>query len=208
MDESKFELPSWLPWATTACLAALVACLVELWSIERERNEVLGQEAMLAQDTIKASDNQLEAERIMNARQLQNVRTKASSDAGFRVVELRAPADHSAPFPISGFVVLDPRSRRGELRLWGRFGQAAGRDYQLWVEAPAPGPSATSCGVFHASAHEDSAAIPITVTAEIADGSRFLLVDCVEGGAGTLEYAKASGSIVLASLPFSGKISE
>lgn len=207
MDEPKIELPAWLPWATTACLAALVACQAELWFIERERNELLGQEAQLAASTIKASDNQLEAERILNARQLQDLRERATPDGGLLVISLVPMPGGPAPSPGSGIVVLDPESRKGQLRLWGRFGPSAGRDYQLWIEGPQRDSLAASCGVFHA-APDASSGIPVAVSVGIEAGSRFLLVDGVKGGAGTLEAAEASGSIVLASLPFGGKISE
>ena len=60
MDETKIELPAWLPWATTACLAALVACLLELWVIERTRNQMLRDEALMADASLRAARNQLE----------------------------------------------------------------------------------------------------------------------------------------------------
>src|ERR1035438_3088444 len=63
-DESRIELPAWLPWATTACLAALVACLGELWVIERARSQLLREEGMLTEAALKGMQNQLEAERI------------------------------------------------------------------------------------------------------------------------------------------------
>ena len=207
MDESKIELPAWLPWATTACLAALVVCQAELWFIERERNELLGQEAQLAASTIKESDNQLEAERILNARQLQDLRARATPDGGLLIVSLVPAPGGTAPSPGSGIVVLDPESRTGQLRLWGKFAQPAGRDYQLWILGPQRDSLAASCSVFHAAA-DDDAGIPVAVSVGIEAGSRFLLVDGVKGGAGTLEKAEAGGSIVLACLPFGGKISD
>jgi hypothetical protein len=207
MDESKIELPAWLPWATTACLAALVACQVELWFIEKERNEFLEQEALMSASTIKASDNQLEAERILNARQLQDLRTRAAPDSGLLVIPLVGSSGGPGASPGSGIVILDPESRRGQLRLWGSFGHAAGKDYQLWVQGPPPDRLASSCSVVDAAA-DGSAGIPVALTAEFAEGSRFLLIDCPKGGARTLGEAEAGGSIVLASPPFGGKISK
>jgi len=74
MDETKIELPAWLPWATTACLAALVACLVELWIIEKTRNQLLRDEDAIGQAALQAAQNQLEAERIVGRRELEQMR--------------------------------------------------------------------------------------------------------------------------------------
>ncbi len=65
MDETKYELPAWLPWATTACLAVMVACLFEFWTIEKSRSELLSEQGLLAESAAKAWQNQIEAERII-----------------------------------------------------------------------------------------------------------------------------------------------
>jgi len=69
MDEQKIPLPPWLPWATTACLAALVACLGELWILERARMRLMQEQVLLANAALKGAENQLEAERILDRRE-------------------------------------------------------------------------------------------------------------------------------------------
>jgi len=83
MDETKIELPAWLPWATTACLAALVACLLELWIIERTRTQLLRDEALVGEASLRAARNQLEEERILTRREIEQLKAgaAASSDA-------------------------------------------------------------------------------------------------------------------------------
>jgi len=50
----KTPLPQWLPWATTACLAALVACLGELWILEKARIQLLHDENQMTEAALKA----------------------------------------------------------------------------------------------------------------------------------------------------------
>lgn len=82
MDETKIELPAWLPWATTACLAALVACLLELWIIERTRTQLLRDEALVADANLRAARNQLEEERILTRREIEELKSGAGSPDG------------------------------------------------------------------------------------------------------------------------------
>lgn len=196
MDEPKYELPAWLPWATTACLAALVACLVELWTIERSRGELLSEQAQLAASAATAAQNQLEAERILDARQLQDLGAGADP-AGALQVMLLEPADSDSA--ARAVAVLDPTSGRGQLRLFGTPGEPAERDYEVWVEGPGPG-RPTCCGVFHSdqAANGD----PVAIKADIVPGSWLVLIDGPKGGSSSLEAVMAKSSIVLASTPY------
>jgi hypothetical protein len=205
MDEAKPALPAWLPWATTACLAALVACLGELLIIERARDRLLREESVLAETAMKGMENQLEAERILSSRQLADARPRPQEE--IQVVLLGPPEGlaPSADGPAMGVVIWDPAGQRGLIRLSGGTGQDPGRDYQLWIEGPGARYPA-SCGVFHAPQDDEAAAVPIEVGAPVASGCRFVLIDGARGGAATLAEAQAGGSIVLASLPPTGKI--
>jgi hypothetical protein len=206
---SKMELPSWLPWATTACLAALVACLGELWIIEKARSELLREEGMLANAALKAMENQLEAERIVNRRELTGLRAAAGRQRELQVAFLLRPDGSAAhaPRPFFGVVAWDPAGKQGLLRLSGPPAQDPGRDYQLWLEGPGSGNPA-NCGVFHAPPSDDCAGTAIEIAGPIALGCRLLLVEVKKGGASTLEEAEAGGSIVLASLPFGENITK
>jgi hypothetical protein len=205
MDEPKIELPAWLPWATTACLAALVACLGELWVIEKARSQLLREESMLTEAALKGAQNQLEAERIVNWRELAGLREASGQPAVAHVALLMVPEGGHAPAPRFGILAWDPAGRRALLRLNGLSAQPPERDYQLWLEGPGPGNPA-DCGVFHAPPDDDGSGIAIRITGAIAPGCRFLLVDGTKGGARTLKEAESGGSIVLATLPLAENI--
>jgi hypothetical protein len=204
MDESKFELPPWLPWATTACLAALVACLGELWIIEKAKSELLREDGLLAEAALKGVENQMEAERIVNRRELDGLRAAAAPRAQLQSALLLPPGvDRSGAV---GAVAWDPAGGRGLLSLSGLPAQPPERDYQLWLEGPGPGIPA-ECGVFHGSPHDGAEAVAVSLVGPIAPGWRLVLIDGAKGGARTLADAEAAGSIVLATLPAAGNIS-
>jgi hypothetical protein len=194
MDEPNYALPGWLPWATTACLAATVACLVELWIIERSRGELLREQAQLAQSAATAAQNQLEAEQILNARQLKDLDVEGDPEAALQVILLE-PADHGSG--ARGVAVVDASRGRGQLRLYGTAGQPDERDYQLWMEGPG---TPTNCGVFHEGMAGNGE--PIGIRAPIVPGCWLVLIDGPKGGASSLAEAKAGGSIILASTPY------
>jgi hypothetical protein len=138
MDESKIELPAWLPWATTACLAALVACLGELWLIERTRTQLLRDKGQLDDAALKGAENQLEAERIVGGRALEQMRLADAPAAGLQVILLLPPGGMPAkePPPPAAALVLDAAGKRGLIRLSVPSDGDRGRDYRLWLEGP------------------------------------------------------------------------
>ncbi len=205
MEESPIELPRWLPWATTACLAALLACVGELWMIERERSALLREQGQLSEASMKATENQLEAERIINARQLRDLRSLADPQEPLQMVFLSPVNPARRAQPAGGVVVLDPEGGRGQIQLYGAFGEADDRDYQLWIDGPGPGYPAR-CGVFHV-AEADQAPAPARVTSVLSPGCRLYLIEGVKGGSASLAEARSGGPIILASPPVSGKIS-
>jgi len=187
MDLPKYELPAWLPWATTACLAALVACLAEFHFIEASRSELLREEAQLAESAAAAARNQLEAERILDARQIRDLGEAPDSGANLQVILLRPVEPRSSAL---GVVVLDPLSGRGLLRLFGEFLQPPEGDLQLWVDGRPPVHPAL-CGVIPAG---HAAGDPVRIRAAVSPGCRIVLKD-----------PAGAGSIILASTPLEGR---
>ena len=206
MDESKIALPAWLPWATTACLAALVACLGELWIIEKMRSQLLRDQASLAEAALKGVENQLEAERIVSRSELAGFRADARPPLRVALLLPPAGATPGGAGPAFGSVAWDPATGLGELALAAAPAQPLERDYQLWLEGPGAGYPA-DCGVVQAPARPDAGAFPFRMSGAVAPGCRFLLIECAKGGARTLGEAQAGGPIVLATLPIGGKIS-
>jgi hypothetical protein len=206
MDETKIELPAWLPWATTACLAALVACLVELWIIEKTRTQLLKDENLLAEASLKGAQNQLEAERIVNRREIDEMR---AGPAGNIVTILAAPgAGREDPFGLGhpwGVAVWHAATQDMQIRFVGLPPLGPDRAYQFWIEGPGPGLPLGRRVRLDLSGN--LYAIAVHLEQPIPPSCRILLIEGPKGGAATLDEAKAKGSIVLASLPQDGKIS-
>lgn len=161
---------------------------------------------MLADAALKGAQNQLEAERIVNARELAGLRAAAAPQAAHGVA-LLLPADGArAPLAAFGVVSWDPAGGRGLLRLSGMPAQAPGADYQLWLEGPGLA-NPVECAVFHAPADGDAAGVPVSMPDSVSPGCRFILVEGLKGGARTLDEARARASIVLATLPLAENIS-
>ena len=205
MDETKNTLPPWLPWATTACLAALVACLGELWILEKARLRLMRDEILMTEASLKSAENQLEAERIVGRRELNLAQARTGEPVSFSVAllsPLSGPGSAGSPW---GVVVFESGGRRGILKFSGLPDLGAGGDYQLWLEGTAEG-AVSACATFGASREESAEGIALGLPSSVVPGSRFLLIKGKKGGGRTLEEAIASGSIVLATLPYSGKI--
>jgi murein DD-endopeptidase MepM/ murein hydrolase activator NlpD len=193
MDETKIALPYWLPWATTAILAALVACVGELWLIERARNELLSEETAVAATVLKSSQNQLEAERIVSGREL----SRLGSDLS---VAFLSPMP-GGPSGACGAVVWNPNQGHGVLTVYGLAPSSPTEDFQLWMtRADATShTSESSCAVFAPPDAKGPFHHGIDIAAPESDGPGFVLVLGKKGGAATLKEALEGGSIVLAS---------
>jgi hypothetical protein len=206
MDESRFELPAWLPWATTACLAALVACLGELWIIEKMRSQLARDQGALAAAALKATENQLEAERIVNRGEWEHLRAAAPAPSGLHVA-LLLPPDGAPPGPgrpSLGAVAWDSSGRLGEARIIRSRPPAAGVGDELWLESP---DGSEDCGALAVQPGEDTIGGAIRLRRPVAAGSRFIVIEAGRGESRTLDEAKAAGPIVLATLPIDGNIS-
>lgn len=206
MDQPANKTPTWLPWVGVACLAAAVACVGEMLSVERVRGRILRDQAALAQAALESTQNQLDAETIIERRAV-DVLHKLTPDLAGEQVLLLAPQEGAATgrSPAMGAVVWSPSERSGMVTLSGMAGQTADMDYQVWLEGPGPGyPS--PCGVFHAGPGERDAQSRITLRVPVLPRCRFIVVECSRGGAGDLAQALSTGSIVLATLPYTGRM--
>jgi hypothetical protein len=209
MDETKIELPAWLPWATTACLAALVACLCELWIIERTRNQLVKDEKIMAESSLKGVQYELEAERIINKREIGQLRSGAIALAiGEATLLLEPGVDPSDPLLSThpwGAAGWNSETQTGCFRFLGLPTPAAGRDYQLWIDAS--GEDYPQAFMVETDPVHDWIYTTVRPAWPLPPKHRFLLFNTPKGGAKTLDEAKATGSIILASLPPSPKIS-
>jgi hypothetical protein len=203
MDQPKIELPAWLPWATTACLAALVACLGELWLIEKARSRFMKEQAELTAAAALSARNELDAERILERRAVEGLRLGAAG-RGPLVLAMAPPGAAREGDPVSGAVVIDPADGAGLAAFSGGAEQPPDRDYQVWLDGGSAAP-AVPCGVFHGSAQAGHPA-PFRVPLPLEPGWRLLVVDGARGGAATLDEARSLGSIILATPPLALRI--
>ena len=199
MDKTKFALPAWVPWATAACLAGLVACLGELWMIERTRNQLMLDEKLLREASLEVTQNQLEAERILDRREMEQLRAAPVPQLAFLAPPQAGPGPKSA----WGVVTWDATQKHGMLRFAGLAPAAADRRYEVWIEGPAADAS-TFCG---ASTADSVDPLPIDLPSPVAPGYRILLIYGKKEGYPTLAETKEQGLIVLATPTPPGKIS-
>jgi Anti-sigma-K factor rskA len=204
MDLSKLELPELLRWATTVVLAAMTACLAELWTVQKERNEVLRDQSVLTETALKTVEDQLEAERIVSRREAEHARDGGKPREGYSVAPLLPPGSSADADPslrsACGVVVWSADGRRGLVSLSGLPTDPLDRDLQLWMVGR-PGTLPRSCGVFKQPVGADSRPLPLGLSAPVAPGCRFLLIRGKVGGAPTLSAAEIAGSIILATPP-------
>jgi hypothetical protein len=203
MDESKIALPPWLPWATAACLGALAACMGELWIIEKARTQLVRDENLLSQASLKAAQNQLEAERILSARELGQLQAAREGRAALLSEPSAEASEPSGPNAPWGVVTWDPGARHAVIRCSGLPPLGPDRDFQIWVEGPSRD-YPISCGHFHALPADG---FRLDLQSPVVRGYRILLIDGKKGGDQSLAEARAAGSIVLATAPHPGKIS-
>ncbi len=207
MDDDKNPLPSWLPWATTACLAALVACLGELWILEKARLGLMRDENLLTSAALKGAENQLEAEHILE-RRLRSTHGIPGGDATLEVELLLPPSTGASPgSPPWGAVAWESGTGNALLRVSGL--QDAGPDaaYELWLEGTGQG-YPYRCSTLAADGASGPTSFQVRPTYPVANGCRFLLILCKKEGETPAALALPEGSIVLASLPYSPKITK
>jgi hypothetical protein len=201
--EPRTTLPALVPWAATACLAALVACLGELWIIEKARTQLLRDQNQLANAALKSTENQLEAERILNKRELEFEAAQAPGrelSATLLMAQDGRDLEASAPF---GAVVWDAGNNVCFIRANG-LPANPGREFQLWLLGPGARYPA-DCGCFHASSARETEA-RLSLPVPVVPGCEFVLIEGAEGGAPSYREARERGVIKLATRPLAPKI--
>ena len=196
MDESKNPLPAWVPWATTASLAALLACVGELLMLEKARAGLLHDQILMTEAALKGAENQLEAERIVERREVAQ-----AGASGLGAALLSAPsgaAGNPAPW---GAVIWEGEGRRAFLRVTGLPDPGADGIYELWRDGPG-GPA--RCASLERG--DGGSGVPFALPGPVEPGTRFLLVLGRKGAPIPPTEALSRGPIVLATLPYTGKI--
>ena len=207
MDDDKNPLPTWLPWATTACLAALVACLGELWILEKARLGLMRDQNLLTEAALKGAENQLEAEHIL-ARRLRSTHGIPGGDAEIQVELLAAPSTGASPGPTPwGAVAWEPETGSALLRVSGLQDPGPDSAYELWLEGTGQG-YPYRCSTLALDGDTGSHGFQVSLTNPVANGCRFLLILCKKDSETPPTLTLPEGSIVLATLPYSPKITK
>ena len=209
------SFPVLLAWAAAACFALVAAWMGELYMGSRAQAHALRDQMALADLTLRAERNQMEAERILHRQELVDVQTQVS-EASQRIADserqitdlnqkLKAQGD-LANFKIStlaslagntpqalAVAVWDPSRQEGVLSVAKLPTLASDQDYQLWVIDPHyHGP--VSGGVFAIDPHDGTAHITFKADKVIKTPAKFAVSREPKGGG-----ASPRGPIVLLS---------
>jgi anti-sigma-K factor RskA len=207
--------PVLLAWAAAACFALAAAWMGELYLNSRAQTRALHDQMALADLTLRAERNQMEAERILHRQELADVQGQAA-EATHRIADserqitdlsrkLKSQGD-LAQFKITtlasmlgntpqalAVAVWDPSHQQGVLSVASLPVLAQNQDYQLWVIDPdyaAP----ISGGVFRVEAQHGSAQVNFHISRPINQAVKFAVSREAKGGSDS-----AKGPIVLMS---------
>lgn len=171
-----------LPWATIACLAAALACVGELLSVERARARLYANEAELARAAQRAAEDERDAQRLL-ARRL------GSEATGPLLLRTAAGI-------IAGAAVWQPDTRTGTLV--ARVDEALSRiGAGVWL-AGASGTEPRRCTVLGQSTQDGILALRFLAPGPVRAGDRFILVAGKAVAGGPPPQASGPDSIVLA----------
>jgi anti-sigma-K factor RskA len=162
--ETRNPKPSaaWPAWLAAACLALASAWLAQNYLTAQKAGDALRDQQALAELTLRSTQNQLEAERLIAKRELADARAaltardarlaeldrqlKAQGDlANYKIATLASLAGNS-PQALA-IAVWNPASQQGVLSVQKLPALAADKDYQLWVIDPQY-PAPVDAGVF------------------------------------------------------------
>jgi hypothetical protein len=183
----------WAPWVIAACLAVISAWLLNAY-VSTYGDLVSAQsEAAMRKVEGKAIQQQLEAERILNARRLVDLLDEfhAQNDpAQYHVVPLVSGADPRLSPP--AFVVWNSNRQEGELVGAGIPKPPPDKDYQLWI-TDAENLVAVSAAVFTVDTMSGGFRVPFKFT-QLRPNAGFTVSLERKGGA-----ASRQGNIILSS---------
>ena len=204
-----------VPWAIAACLAVAAAWTSRLYDGARSENAILRDRGAIAALELHSLRDQIEAERIVNQRELTDARrdlagageriaglsreiasyashqTGAASMADYRIADL-ASTESAKPQTVA-VALWCPSMQAGILAVSNLPRLPEGKQYQLWVIDPQYG-SPVSGGVFTVNPSTGQARIAFSTVHPIKSIAKFAVSMEREGGVPSPE-----GPIVLLS---------
>lgn len=191
----------WLPLAAAAAGVVAVVWFAQLLHLSRSESALLRDELALADAMLRSARQQLEAERLIAGRQLQQATATIARIEG----EMRAQGD-LARFKIAtlasllgnspqalAVAVWDPNAQEGILSVEKLPALAPDQDYQLWVIDPQY-PIPVDGGVFSVDPETGVARYPFKAGKPIKTVAKFAVSRERKGG-----VPKAEGPMVLIS---------
>ena len=207
--------PTLLPWAVAACMAAAAALMGRLYVAGRAEAAFLRDGQALASLELRAVRAQLEAERIVNQRELTDARHELA-DAGRRIADLGRQVasldqkikstDSMAEYKVTtlasmlgsspraiAVAVWCPSMQEGILAISNLPPVPSGKDYQLWVVPPGS-PAPVSGGIFTVDSSKGTTRVIFRTAQPIDSIAKFAVSMERKGGS-----ERAEGPMVLVS---------
>ena len=126
--------PAMLAWAAAACFALAAAWLGQRYLNTRSAYIMLRDQQALADLELRSARNQLEAERIVNGRQLADLNQKLKVEGDLAQYKIAALASMLGNSPQAlAVAVWCPSMQEGVLAVSKLPALAPDQDYQLWV---------------------------------------------------------------------------
>jgi hypothetical protein len=183
----------WLPWLAAAGFALLAGFALAAYFALQAQVAILRDEALLAEIQGKTLRQQIEADQIIAAQRLADLRNALAGPRDLdRLLVIPFASAGGAASPSVAVAVLDPDRREGELIVSALPALASDKSYQLWF-FDAMHPAGTSLAVFAIDSTTTAVRIPFKLSRSNADGARFKISLERKGGASTPE-----GLVVLA----------
>jgi hypothetical protein len=191
---STVRMPAWLPWFTAAVFALLAGFVLAVCYALRAELTVVGGQASLAEIQGRTLRQQIEAERILSARRLADLRGELQRprDPGRLQVVPLAPPVGVVPGSVA-VAMWDPDFWDGQLVVSGLPAIASDKSYQLWL-FDSEHPAGTSVAVFSADSASNLVRIPFGLQHSCSPGASFRVSIEPKGGS-----AAPAGPVVLAS---------
>ena len=186
---------AWLPWFAAAGFALLAGFMLPAYFALRSEAVVLREQAALAEIQEKTLRQQIEAEHILSARRMMDLRRELQGQHGLgrlQVIPLVSPTDVASPS--LAVAVWNPDSPEGELVVAALPALALDKSYQLWLFDPQH-PAGTSLAVFAVDSTSDQVRVPFKLDRPGVTGASFKVSLENKGGAS----AAPEGPVVLVS---------
>jgi hypothetical protein len=188
------RLLAWLPWIAAGGFALLAGFLSQAYFAARSEMIALREQGALAAIESTGLQQRIEAERILSARRLADLRAELPEQGGLARL-MFAPLVSAPGFaaPALAIVVWNPVRSEGEFVAANLPPPAPDKDYQLWIMDPGY-PDPVGAGILTVGTTVGDVRIPFKPDRPVATAARFAVSLERKGG-----MPRAEGPIILSS---------